>query len=249
MEIQERLSASDPGNNIRRADLASARGFLAGLLLALGDRQGARELYETGLTTIEELAVLDPDNTAWQRWRGSFRGALGRLATEEGDSGRALPHLKTARRIFETLTAKDPTNSDWRLQLGLTLGRTAAALTPGDPRQARALARQALGILRPLLEQEPDENTRGHVADAEVVLGWSEADLGDPGAARAAWERALAVLAPAPRPLTNWKLLDPQARALLSLGRAEEARPLVLRARRMGYQGKNLLDLALAAGL
>jgi serine/threonine protein kinase len=249
VEIQERLAARNPADKSRREDLASARGFLAGLLLALGDRPGARELYEAGLATIEELTALDPDNTAWQRWLGSFRGALGRTAAEEGESERALTELRAARRIFETLTAKDATNSDWRLQLGLTLSRTAAALEPGDPRQARALARQALGILRPLLEQEPDENTRGFVADAEVVLGWSEADLGDSGAARAAWERALAVLAPAPRPLTNWKLLDPQARALLSLGRIEEARPLVERARRMGYQGKNLLDLALAAGL
>lgn len=105
-------------------------------------------------------------------------------------------------------------------------------------------AQAALAELRKFLAGEPIEATRSLTAETEVVLGRIEADLGRPAEARAAWESALAVLAPAPQPRTNWKLLDPEARALLALGRSAEARPIVERLHRMGYRGRAFLEAA-----
>ncbi|MFY9820431.1 MAG: hypothetical protein WAM82_03560 [Thermoanaerobaculia bacterium] len=98
-------------------------------------------------------------------------------------------------------------------------------------------------ILSPLLQGKPDEPTRGLIAEAEVTRGRIEAALGTRDEARAAWERALAILAPCSRPLTHWKVLAPWTEALLRLGRTGEARPGVEQLARMGYRSEDLARL------
>jgi tetratricopeptide (TPR) repeat protein len=241
--IQERLAAKAPRDPARRFDQAVARGFLAGLLATLGDLQAARGLYKSGLTTVADLAEHDPQNKLWQRWLAAFQSALGALSVADGDPALALAPLAKACRIMEPLVAKDPTVEDWRLLLGNCHSRMAMALETLDPARSRSEARAAREILAPLLEGQPDEPTRGAVAEAEVVRGRIEAALGSPGEARRAWERALAILAPAPRPLTHWKVLAPWAQALLQLDRTAEAGPAIERLDRMGYRSEDLAKL------
>jgi len=208
--------------------------------VTLGRRDDARALYGKGLDTLETLASQDPENTLWQRWLAAFHSALGGLAIADGHPPAALEPLGKARRILDALVAKDPTNSDWRLQLGVCHNRTAAALERLDSRQARAEAGAAREILSPLLQGKPDEPTRGILAEAEVTRGRIEAALGDRDEARAAWERALDILAPCSRPLTHWKVLAPWTEALLSLGRAGEARQGVEQLTKIGYRSSAL---------
>jgi eukaryotic-like serine/threonine-protein kinase len=244
LEIYERLAKREPDSASRRAELANAQGFTAGLLATMGNLPAARKLYEAGLATYEELSVRDPDNAIWQRWLCAFHSSLGRLAGEEGNPQLAVESLRTALAISEGLVSKDPTNTDWRDQRATTHSRMTAALAEIDPQAAREEARTALSQLREILEGEPDDATLGLVAETEILLGRIEAELGNPGEARAAWERALAVLDAAPRPRTSWRLLDPEARALLALGRSAEARPVVERLHRMGYRGRAFLQAA-----
>jgi tetratricopeptide (TPR) repeat protein len=243
LAILERLAAprpGGPGDPGRRQDLATARGFVATLLVPLGRWDEARRLYEQGLGELSGLAAQDPENAILQRWLGALHSALGALAVAEGRPAAGLEDLGRAREIFEPLVTKGPADADWRLQLGVCHSRTAAALATLDPARARAEARTALEILAPLLKGRPDDSARGQIAEAEVTLGRTEASLGAPAAARAAWERALAVLAPCPRPLTYWKLLSPSTEALLALGRAAEAKPETERLQRMGYRSAGL---------
>lgn len=244
LEIYETLARKEPKSAARQADLATARGFTAGLLAVAGDLPASRELYESGLPVFERLSAGDPDNAVWQYWLCAFHSSLGRLAVEEGEPRRAVESLRTALAIAEGLVSKDPSNVEWRHQLAFTRSRLATALAEIDSRKAREEAQTALAELRELLAGQPIEATRSLVAETEVVLGRIEADLGNPAAAQAAWERALAVLAPIPRPRTSWKLLDPEARALLALGRSAEARPIVERLHRMGYRGRAFLQAA-----
>ncbi|HSS79164.1 MAG TPA: protein kinase [Thermoanaerobaculia bacterium] len=240
LAILEKLEERDPANPDMTFDAAVARGFLANLLVTLGKRDDARALYERGLGTLKTLASQDPENTLWQRWLAAFHSALGALAVADGKPAAALEPLGTARRILEPLVAKDRTNSDWRLQLGVCRNRTAAALESLDPKRAREEALAALEILSPLLQGKPDEPTRGAIAEAEVTRGRIEAALGARDEARAAWERALAILAPCSRPLTHWKVLAPWTEALLSLDRVGEARLGVEVLGRMGYRSEEL---------
>ncbi|HEX4962630.1 MAG TPA: serine/threonine-protein kinase [Thermoanaerobaculia bacterium] len=249
LAIQERLVRAVPGDPARRFDAAVARGFLANLLVTLGRKDDARGLYESGRATLEALSTEDPENTTWQRWLAAFHSALGALAVADGHPAAALDPLGKARRILEALVAKDPTNSDWRLQLGVCRNRMAGALESLEPARARAEARAALEVLSPLLAGQPDEPTRGIIAGAEVTRGRIEAALGAQGEARAAWERALAVLAPCSRPLTHWKVLVPWTEALLALDRLDEARPAVEQLAKMGYRSGDLAKLCREKGL
>jgi hypothetical protein len=78
--------------------------------------------------------------------------------------------------------------------------------------------------------------TRAVAAETQVTLGRIEAARGDLPAARDAWEQALGVLAPCPRPLTFWKVLVPSTQALLALGRTSEAQDGLERLKAMGYR-------------
>lgn len=249
LEIQEKAVAQRPQDPFLQQNVAVARGFLAGLLALRGDREAARELYTSGLRVVEELARNDPGNAGLQRWYGSFHGALGALETVGGHPDRALPSLRLACGTFRTLVAKDATNNDWRLQLGVCHMRMAEALADGDPVRARDEARRSVDILLPLLVRDTDDPTRGHIATALVVRGQREAALGDREEARAAWERALEVLAPCARPLTHWKILAPWTQALLELDRTDEARPGVERLERMGFRSPELAEVRHRKGL
>ena len=240
LATQERALALAPDNPERQQDVAVARGFVASLLVARGELSGARDLYRSGLGLMAELAAHDPENTELQRWLGAFHGALGALETTEGRPGRALPDLKRACDIFSRLAARDATNSDWRLQLGVCHLRRAQALETLDPARARGEARSAEQTLLPLLTRDVDEPTRGYIAMASVVRGRLESAHGDPAEAQAAWKHALEVLAPCRRPITHWKVLAPQAQALLELDRVDEARPAVERLAAMGYRAPDL---------
>jgi tetratricopeptide (TPR) repeat protein/predicted Ser/Thr protein kinase len=248
LAIHERLAARQPADPSRKQDLATARGFVATLLVPLGRWDEARELYQQGLADLATLSREDPENTILRRWLAALQSGLGALAVAEGRPAEALGPLAQARQILEPLVAKDPTSSDWRLQLGICRSRTAAALETLDPARARSEARAALAILAPLLAQ-PDEPTRGLIAEAEVLHGRTAAALGAPDEARTAWERALTLLAPCPRPLTHWKVLSPLAQALLALDRVPEARPAVERLWKMGYRNAGLAKLCRETGL
>ncbi len=243
------LAARDPGNPVRRYDLGVARGFLAGLLAARGERAAARDEYGRGLALFRALAAEDPGNALDQRWLGVFEGATGSLALGDGDPRAAVAAFGRSRAILEPLVAKDPANPDFRLQLGVNRSNAAAAWEPLDPARALAEAAAADAILAPLAAGHPGEPTRGLLAEAALALGRLEAARGDSSAARAARQRAVALLAPCRRPLDNWKLLATWARANLSLERTAEARPAVERLRRMGVTLPDLEALARAQGI
>jgi serine/threonine protein kinase len=235
LAIQERLAALAPEDQVKRRDLAIARGFVAGLLVVLGEREEARRLFESGLETIGELTRRDAQNRELRRWLGAFHSTLGWVSSEDGDFTAARRELDIALPLFESLVAEDPSNVDWQLQRGVALNRRAAAELESDPSRARASARAALAILEPLAESL-DDAQKGYAAQAAVTLGHAEQRLGNSQAAHAAWEKALALLAPCAQPWTHWRILQPAIAALDALGRDEEARPLVERLQRSGAQ-------------
>ena len=248
LAIQERAAALAPADPVRKYDVAVARGFVAGLLALRGDAEGARGLYQSGLAPMAELAGHDPENADLQRWLGAFHGALGMLEIASGHPGRALPFLEGSCGTFSRLVAKDATNSDWVLQLGVCHSRRAQALEMLDLARARFEAQTAEKTLLPLLTRDVDEPTRGHIAMTLVVRGRIESALGAREEARAAWEQALEVLAPCRRPITHWKILAPQAQALLELDRLDEARPAVERLEAMGYRAPDFEEVGRRKG-
>jgi len=243
LALLERRAALQPDDSVAREELATARGFLASLVSVLGDLPEAEALYRQGLTTVADLSSHDPENSGLRRWLGAFHSNLGRVRAEQGELQDALSHLRDARVIFEDLVKQDGTNADWRLQLGAARSRTAAALVGIEPAAARQEALAALAILEPLAGAAPDESVRGQAAEAAVALGRAEDARGDRAAARAAYEKALTLLAPCRRPIRHWKQLAPWVKAQFGLGHRGEALPELRRLLATGYRGADVSSL------
>jgi serine/threonine-protein kinase len=239
VRLQEENLADHPEDPSLRLELATARGFLANLLATLGEDEAALADLRRSFDEISRLAAEDPDNAVTRRWLGSIGSGLGVQEWIAGNTAEAVHRLEQARTDLEPLAAADPANPDFRLQLGVAHVRLAKVLEPTDPARARAEALAAASTLRPLHAGPPDAATLSMLAETEVTRGRIEARLGHSAEARQAWERALAVLEPASSG-RDWSLLALQAEALLSLGRAEEARPILQRLDRIGYHSETL---------
>jgi hypothetical protein len=74
-------------------------------------------------------------------------------------------------------------------------------------------------------------------------------ERGDIKAARASAIRARRAIEDIARDSSDWRYLDPWARALLGAGALDEARPLVERLRAFGYRNPDFLEACRRAGL
>jgi hypothetical protein len=80
-----------------------------------------------------------------------------------------------------------------------------------------------------------------------VLAGRIALASAQPEVARRHWQRALEVLAPRLPASNDWRYLDPAAQALVLLDRVAEARPLIERLQRFGYQAIDPLASATLA--
>jgi hypothetical protein len=69
-----------------------------------------------------------------------------------------------------------------------------------------------------------------------VTAGCIARQRGEADAAQRAWRRAAEVVQPRLANSSNWRLLDPAARAFAFLGRGDDSRALIERLQKFGYQ-------------
>jgi hypothetical protein len=81
-----------------------------------------------------------------------------------------------------------------------------------------------------------DENHLNEVASANVTAGVIAQRAGDSESARRHLQAALATVEERARTSTKARVLDPAARALMLLGRAEAGRAVQERMAKLGYQ-------------
>jgi len=110
--IHELLRAGDPHDRSEVQDLASCRSKIAGLLLALGDVDGASKEFSQALELLAPfLTRIDVGNNVLRTAADSFAG-LGDIELKQAKGGRTLElHLRKARELYlKSLAAweKDP---------------------------------------------------------------------------------------------------------------------------------------------
>jgi len=120
------------------------------------------------------------------------------------------------------------------------------ALQRGDRGAARGIAENTVTRLETLAATEA--KARLHLAAARLVLGEADALLGLKDEARDQWQRALA-LVPVTGGVTDPLAQDYRVRALLQLGREQEARAVVASLRSRGYRNGDLERLCIARGV
>ncbi len=145
---------------------ASSRAMLGGTLLAVGDRDGAVELFERAVTAAQQAGI-----------ESYLLRAIAPLAAATG----SLELLGEAAALLEQATI--PARGAWVFGYEACLSVAQAWLGHGDPERARA-------VLAPLLEVAQREPWKVTLAEALVVDGRALSHLGHQEEARSELDRA-----------------------------------------------------------
>ncbi|HEX7705288.1 MAG TPA: protein kinase [Thermoanaerobaculia bacterium] len=232
----------EPNDVRRKFRLAVNLSYLASLFEETGKDEVALTHYQEERQLEEELARHDPENTRWQRSLASTESKIARLLHGRGDLAASEASFRNALGRLEPLLALSPDRVLWRLDIaaareGLSLvlldrGRLAAAQTEID--RARA-------VLQPVEEKESEAmRMRWRIAATRgIILDRA----GDSTTARAEWSSVVDALWSARNSPAAVRDSDELARALLHLGRLDDARPLVERLLETGYRRSALIRL------
>jgi serine/threonine protein kinase len=214
-------------------------------LRALGRADEAEADLIAAVREAEALVKLDPTNADWQRDLGTAEGALGRLDLEQGRVGRAVVRFRASIDVLAPLAKKDSTRAAAQRDLAKAQLSLAEALhSAGDVATAVRQIETARAGLQTLFDKNPkDVDTTRDLAIAENVRGVFWAARREPTRAREAWTHTVALLEPVVEGSNDRNLLDPWVRALLHLGRLDEATRGYEKLSSIGYREVGLVAL------
>ena len=231
---------------IRRAALGDenvgvAVGYhnLAGLHREQGDYEVAASLYRRSRAIWEAALGADHPNMA------SSDNNLAHLYRDRGE-------LEIAERLYRRAAEiRRVTFGDCHDRVLDTQDSLALLLVRAHRiDEAEATIEPAVACADQLRDAGPDSPQVGaRLASLLLARGEVTAARGDPAGARRSWERALELVAPLTARSDTLGYLTIHARALLLLGRLDEARPLVERVTTTGYRDLDLERLAVEAHL
>ncbi|MCP3957658.1 MAG: protein kinase [bacterium] len=243
LALKESLGKQDPDHTHWRYRLAVSHSFLGNILRALGDLDSALHHHGSSLQLMTGLVIADPDNSRWQRELALAHTNLGADLRRSGGPASALGHSEKSLAIFETLVEKDSSDAKWRRDLGIahrTHGMNLAALD--DVEAASEAIRNALRIFESLADETPGDATLYvDLGKAHGLLGdlWNRSGESEKG--RESWRRAVDVLEPWARDSSDWRNRDIWARALVRVGRHEDAASVVQQMNSIGYADREFL--------
>ena len=227
LEIQERaLGAAHP-------DVAVTCSNLADLYFARGEHSAAEPLYARALE-VQEAALGAAHPSV-----GVTLNHQADLYLARGEPARAEPLYRRALELQEQAYGGD------HLSVAITLADLGDLyLSQGRPAEAERLFLRSQAATRQALSED-GSSRRGRHLLAAVRLGLGRVYQASGAADRAtsSWTRAAAIMEPLAAGSEAVALLDTQARALLHLGRVEEARPIATGLLAKGWRGPELLEL------
>jgi eukaryotic-like serine/threonine-protein kinase len=247
----QRLVARDRPNQLYKRGLALAYSYLAELDMALGKIDDATREANVSRDLYVALAAADTSNPDKRRYLATAHRIVGTIALERGSTAEALTATTASGALLDPKLATTPNNTVWQYELARTLIQSSYALTAaGRAGDAEADARRAISIVEPAVAKRPaDQAGRLLLGSGYLALGDAAQRLGDATAARRAWSSALAVVDSVTSATSVSELRVLRASALLSLGRVDEARPVVQTLEQQGYRRPRWIARMRAAGL
>ena len=247
LRIELELSERDPRNNDQRQNVFRVRAILGRTLALTGDTDGAIRDLREAVNVADQLRQQDPTLTSIQSNLALYQMQLSRLLRLTGDLPEAV---RLTNRSFETLaglTRQDPANASWQRTFAeVRTEQAAQSLAAGKREQARKQVRIALDFLDPALEKHKDDRTTLLATIAARLLLAEATDEPEARQLRESYLRAVdSVTSGADDP----RLLDLEVNALLGLGRAAEARPVIERLHDGGYRDPAFVELLRRAGI
>jgi tetratricopeptide (TPR) repeat protein len=231
----EQLIAEGHSDAALQARLMPAQEGLGILLTAQGKTDEGIVHYRLALSQSKALLAIDPTNNEWRDVGTNAQLKLAESLLAVGNAEEAAQQTSEACTVANALRAHDPNVSRWQmLQTDCLSMRARLTLASGATSQALALAAQGVEAARS--EHSGDAVSDAYaVAAAYRLLGDIHQRARDYGGAETAWAQGLAQLPPnvAERPSE----MHDRAELLRRLGRGEEAAPLELQLRAIGYDG------------
>ena len=212
---------------------------LAVIRHSMGDFAGAERLFSQALETYR--ATVGPNHT------GSAQ-CLRELALVAHDTGRLERAEELNREALDLMVAAVGRDS-----VGGALGEARLArvlVKRGSILEAKALYKHAREFNTAILAANPrDLPTRGILASTLVGLGEIASLEGDEESARQSWTEAVEVTEPLASGFALLRAQEYRVKALLLLGRVDEARPTAEALLAVGWSDPDLRKLCLRRGI
>jgi tetratricopeptide (TPR) repeat protein len=231
LAVREQLAKSGPTNAAWQRDLSVSYDKVGDLLMADGNASEALRSYRASLAVREQLAKADPTNAAWQHDLWLSYNKIGEKLVAQDKADEALKSYRDGVAVGEQLAKTDPTNSSWQRDLWASynkIGEMLVAQSKLD--EALNSYRDSLAIAKRLAADDPTDAERwrnfqfsiGRIGDltTRLVLARDFAK---------SLEAADLIHSASPDAVL---LQMYRARALMFLGRVEEARTLYARYQR-----------------
>jgi serine/threonine protein kinase len=242
--IFDSLVKLDPKNTKWKDRLANNHSYLAALLENVGDIDGALAHRTAGLALYRDLAAHDPTNADWQRAVAVALNRRGDLLRTRGRVDEAVADLTAALSQMQAVLNRDPKRKAWlRDRAIIQITQARVLLAAGRAAAAHSAISAAVATLT---DVDAKVAVKLQLACAHIVLGDCELATGDRASAENAWKTAVGLLHDAvTRP--DPKIGAMYAQALIRLGRAGEARPVIAAVRRTGYGQFDFVQASKAA--
>jgi tetratricopeptide (TPR) repeat protein/predicted Ser/Thr protein kinase len=238
--IYQSLVNTEPTNKVWKTRLGTSCTYLGILLTNLGDLDAAEAELAVAEKTASELVTFDPDNVGWRRDLAAVLQVSAITQRMRGQLGVARTQAARAELLIREVVRAAPQNTTWQRDLGYITVRYAVVLYASGA--TAAAKRRAESVLASV--PNPGDGTWLPVsAESLLLLGDIAAKEGRIAAAREAWRKSADLLSYATFAKGDLGLLDIRARALVQLGRAGEAEPILEDLRRAQYANPDLMKL------
>jgi serine/threonine protein kinase len=245
LELYATILARTPQDTRIRRRLEVSHIFRSYVLRALGQTDAAAKHLTAAVSEAEALVALDSTNANWQRDLGVALLAAARIDLDQGRTRQALDRFRSALERLELLSRKSPVSGEAVRDLAkVNVGLGDAFLAAGDLTAAFRHADAARVSLQALVDKQPkDADARRDLAIAENTNGLVWKARGNMERAAAAWSHGLSLIEPLARDSRDRVVLEPWARSLIYLDRANEARVAHERLLAIGFREPGYLRL------
>lgn len=240
--IEAQLSARDPKDNDQIESVVRARAALGRTVALTGDLGAGMHDLEQSVDLAAKLANFDPRIAQVQVDLALYSSELARLKRLTGDLAGATGLSHRSVSTYTALVRTDPTNSSWQRQFAeVQIEQALESQAAGHADAARTESQAALALLEPQLRKQPDERAL-LLATAHARLVLAAVAL-DPNSAQRLRSDALAATESIRSGRADPRLLALRAQALIVLGRASEARAVLVQLSDSGFGDPELRTL------
>ena len=246
LAIKQSLLARDSTNVEYEHYVGIAHAYRGELRMLTGDEQGALDDALITRALYARIVAHDTTNASMQWSLAKTDRQIAQIHLEEGKPEDALAELSAGQAIIGRLLVKTPGNL--RAAAEQVLSGTVQAqglLATGRARDALRVAQRAASDAdAAVAAKSKDIERRRAAAEANLAVGDAQSLAGNAAGARSAWSHGLALIDSTAAATGETELLAVQATALLELGRADDAAPIMSELDRRGYRRPSFLRLA-----